>query len=133
MASSTITLYKGPEVATTYTLQGVVGNKSSYINSTSSLRLPDALVVNHDIKGAGARGSDRHQVLKQFAVESDAGAVDINSINVTLSVPRNTGLTDTAVVNEVAATLSYFVGDLSSTQFTKLTAVVAGLIDGVTP
>lgn len=132
MATSTVTLYKGPETAVTYTLQGVVGSKSSYINSASSLRSPDALVINHDVKAPGAKGSDRHQVLKQFAVESVAG-VDINSVNISLSVPRNTSLTDTHVVNEVAAALSYFVGDLSSTQFQKLTSIVANLVDGVTP
>lgn len=132
MATSTVTLYKGPETATIYTLQGVVGAKSSYINSSSSLRAPDALIVNHDVKAPGAKGSDRHQVLKQFAVESDTG-VDINSVNVSLSVPRNTSLTDTHVVNEVAAAISYFVGDLSPAQFSNLTAVVASLIDGVTP
>lgn len=133
MASSTITLYKGADSTVSYTLQGTVGTRSSYIQSASSLRLPDSIVVNHEIKSAGAVGSDRHQVLKQLAVEDTNGKVDILSSNFTLAVPRNSGLTDTMIIEQVAEAISYFVGNLSSTQVSKLTSVVADLIDGVTP
>lgn len=133
MASSTIDLYKGADSSVSYTLQGTVGTRSSYIQSASSLRLPDALVVNHELKSAGSAGSDRHQVLKQLAAEDTSGKVDILSFNQTLAVPRNNGITDTMVIEQVAEGISFFIGNLTSGQVSKLTSVVANLIDGVTP
>jgi predicted nucleic acid-binding OB-fold protein len=134
MATTPINLYTNDGTAVSYNLQGTTGNVTRYISPASSLRLPDGLAVNHRTKAAGAKGSDTHQVLKQLAKADPAtGEVGFVSMNMNLSVARNPGITDTDVVDEVAKSISYFVGDLTSTQRTKLAGVVTALIDGITP
>lgn len=134
MATTPISLYSDDSTAVSYNLQGTTGNQTRYINPLSSLRLPDSITVNHRVKAAGAAGSDAHQILKQLAkADAQTGEVGFVSMNGTLSVARNSGISDSDVVAEVAKFVSYFIGQPSSAQMTKLTAVVAALIDGVTP
>lgn len=133
MATTPISLYTVDGTAVSYNLQGTTGNTTRYINPASTLRLPDSIAVNHRIKAAGAVGSDSHQILKQLAKADSIGNVGFVSMNGTLSVARNAGISDSDVVDEVTKFVSYFVGDLSSAQRLKLTGVVTSLIDGVTP
>lgn len=134
MATTPINLYTNDGTAVSYSSQGTTSNVTRYISPASSLRLPDSLAINHRTKAAGAKGSDTHQVLKQLAkADSVTGEVGFVSMNMNLSVARNSGISDTDVVNEVAKAISYFTGDLSTAQRTKLAGVVAALIDGITP
>lgn len=134
MAATPISLYPANGTSVSYDLQGTTGNQTRYINPLSSLRLPDSLTINHRVKAAGAAGSDAHQILKQLAkADTSTGEVGFVSFNGTLSVARNSGISDSDVVSESAKFISYFVGELSSAQMTKLTAVITALVDGVTP
>lgn len=134
MATSPISLYTNDGTAVSFKEQGTSGNTTRYINPASSLRLPDSLTVSHRTKAAGAKGSDTHQILKQLAkADSTTGEVGFVSLNMNLSVARNSGISDSDVVDEVAKGISYIVGDLSATQRTKLAGIVTALIDGITP
>jgi hypothetical protein len=134
MATTPISLYTNDGTTVSYNLQGTTGNTTRYISPASSLRLPDSLAINHRTKAAGAKGSDTHQVLKQLAKADPAtGEIGFVSMNMNLSVARNPGISDSDVVDEVAKAITYFTGDLSSAQRTKLAGVVAALIDGITP
>lgn len=134
MATSPISLYTNDGTTVSYNLQGTAGNTTRYINPASSLRLPDSLAINHRTKAAGAKGSDTHQILKQLAkADSVTGEVGFVSMNMNLSVARNSGISDSDVVDEVAKAITYFTGDLSATQRTKLAGIVTALIDGITP
>lgn len=134
MATNPITLYTIDGTSVTMSLQGTTDNGAKYINPASSLRLPDSVAINHRVKSAGSKGSDTHQVLKQLAkADPSTGEVGFVSMNGNLSVARNAGISDSDVVDEVCKFVTYFTGDLSSTQRTKLTGVVTSLIDGITP
>lgn len=134
MATTPINLYNSAGTAVPMYSQGTTGTQTRYINPASTLRLPDSITISHRVKSAGAHGSDTHQILKQIA-KSDpvSGEVGFVSMNGNLSVARNGGISDTDVVNEVCEFISYFVGELSSAQVTKLTGVVTSLVDGITP
>lgn len=134
MATTPISLYTNDGTAVSYSMQGTTGNTTRYISPASTLRLPDSMSVSHRTKAAGAKGSDTHQILKQLAkADPVTGEVGFVSMNSNLSVARNAGISDSDVVDEVAKHISYFIGDLSAAQRTKLAGIVTALIDGITP
>lgn len=107
-----------------YALQGNSQTSASYIDQTSNLSNPRKITVNHTLKAAGQPGSDRHQVLVQSVVtDAASGQSKVISANLTLTVPRSADVSDTHVLDALAALKGYL--NLSETE--------SKLIDGMIP
>lgn len=111
---------------TTNVVYSLMGNSSSdaqYIDASGNLSAPRKLTVSHQLKSVGSKGSDRHQVLVQHVYLDTLGVSQVISANFTLSVPRSAFVTDTVVLDAIAALVNYL----------GLAGVKASLIDGIIP
>jgi len=108
----------------TYTLQSANGSLNVYADQSSGLVNPATLRVQHTLRPAGAKGTDRHQIVLQKAiVESTTDQYLVGSISMVLSVPRSSEFTIAMVKDLVAQFTSYFCK----------TANVTSLFNGATP
>lgn len=123
--SGSITLTKSNGTTdVVYTLQQALGNQNVYANQAAGLVAPETLRVQHFLRPAGAKGTDRHQIVLQKAiVESTTDQYLVGSLSMVVSVPRSTEFTLAMLKDMVAQFTSYF----------NLTANVTALFNGATP
>lgn len=108
----------------TYTLQQSNGTQQVFSNISAGLSEPETMRVQHFLRPAGAKGTDRHQVVFSKAiVEDTTNAYLVLSASLQLNVPRSSEIT-LAMVKDIIAQLTSYV---------NLTANVTALYNGATP
>jgi hypothetical protein len=108
----------------TYKLQSSTGAQNVYANQSAGLVNPETLRIQHFLRPAGAKGTDRHQIVLQKAiVESTTDQYLVGSLSMQMSIPRSTEFTLAMVKDMVAQFTSYF----------NKTANVTSLFNGATP
>lgn len=108
----------------TYTLQSQNGAQNVYADQSSGLVSPATLRIQHFLRPAGAKGTDRHQIVLQKAiVESTTDQYLVGSLSMVMSIPRSSEFTLAMVKDLVAQFTSYF----------NKTANVTALFNGATP
>jgi len=108
----------------TYKLQQNQGALKIYANEASGLSEPETLRVQHFLRPAGSKGTDRHQIVFQKAiVEDTSNQYLILSASLQLSVPRSAEIT-LAMVKDIIAQLTSYV---------NVTANATSLFNGATP
>lgn len=122
MSQATFAVNNSAAVSKTFLLNSQSGRDAEYIESTSSLQTPTAAAIKHTVLNPGAIGSDRHLVqFSKSAVDSE-GVRQTAIMNITISVPRTSALTET----DVKDLWYYGKNFLSDTNF-------ALVYDGITP
>lgn len=107
-----------------YALQSSNGAQNVYANQSAGLVSPETLRVQHWLRPAGAKGTDRHQIVLQKAiVESTTDQYLVGSLSMMISVPRSSEFTLAILKDLVAQFTSYF----------NKTANVTSLFNGATP
>jgi hypothetical protein len=108
----------------TYKIQQNNGAQKTYANESAGLTEPETLRVQHFLRPAGQKGTDRHQIVFQKAIVEDAtNNYLILSASLMLSVPRSTEIT-LAMLKDMIAQLTSYV---------NLTANITSLYNGATP
>lgn len=108
----------------TYDLQQNAGLQKTYANAAAGLTEPETLRIQHWLRPAGAKGTDRHQIVLQKAIVEDAtNNYLVLSVSLQLNVPRSTEIT-LAMVKDIIAQLTSYV---------NRTANVTSLYNGGTP
>jgi len=102
----------------TFDLVSDAAGKKVFLDKTSGLTESVSIEVEHNLRPAGAKGSDRHtiRVLKQD-VDDVTGAFTIASFVLTISIPRASAFTPT-VIKDMAKYMQCllkqsFIGDLA--------------------
>lgn len=92
----------------TYTLQQANGAQSVFQNTSAGLVEPETLRVQHFLRPAGAKGSDRHQIVFTKAIVEDTTNQYLQLIgSLQFSVPRSTEVTLAMLKDMVAQMTSY--------------------------
>lgn len=108
----------------TYTLQSKIGYQAVFANEAAGLTEPETFRVQHYLRPAGAKGSDRHQIVYQKAiVEDSSNQYLVMSGSVQFSVPRSGEITLAMFKDMIAQLTSYL----------NLTANATALFNGGTP
>lgn len=108
----------------TYTLTEQKGTQLNFSNISAGLTEPETLRIQHFMRPAGAKGTDRHQIVFQKAIVEDTTSnYLIGSASLLISVPRSTEFTLTMVKDLIAQLTSYV----------NLTANLTSLTNGGTP
>jgi len=108
----------------TYKIQSSNGSLNVYANQAAGLVNPETLRVQHILRPAGAKGTDRHQVVIQKAiVETTTDQYLVGSLSLQISIPRSTEFTLTMVKDLMAQLTSYV----------NKTANLTSLFNGATP
>jgi hypothetical protein len=82
----------------TYDLQSENGARKEFINKASGLQASERLVVNHNLRQNGQKGTDTHTfTFSKGDVDSVTGAFTLGSVEVILRVPRATAFTSTVI------------------------------------
>lgn len=108
----------------TYTLTEQKGTQLNFSNISAGLTEPETLRIQHFMRPAGAKGTDRHQIVFQKAiVEDTTNNYLIGSASLLINVPRSSEYTLTMVKDLIAQLTSYI----------NLTANLTSLVNGGTP
>lgn len=108
----------------TFKFQSQQGSVRVYGNESAGLTEPETLRVQHNLRPAGARGTDRHNVTFQKAVVEDSTSQYlVLSASLQLNIPRSSEITLAMVKNIIAQMTSYI----------NRTANVTSLFNGGTP
>jgi hypothetical protein len=121
--ATTVTVCKVDLVDVIFTEVSQSGSKQSFLNTASALTVPESIDVEHQIKQAGAKGTDRHIITYKLGdVDATTGQFSQLSLSLTLNIPRAAGIT-AAKVKDAAKVLQCF---LKQTE-------IANIMSGVTP
>jgi hypothetical protein len=102
----------------TYSLQQANGAQNVYQNVSAGLVEPETLRVQHFLRPAGAKGSDRHQIVLTRAVVEDTTNQYLQlSASLQFSVPRSTEITLAMLKDMVAQLTSYINRSANITSF----------------
>lgn len=86
----------------TYELSAESGTKKEFMNKSSSLQQAERLLVEHNLRPNGAKGTDVHRVVfSKGNVDDVTGAFTLGSVEVIFRVPRADAFTS-AVVQDLA-------------------------------
>jgi hypothetical protein len=108
----------------TYTLQSNQGANKVFANESAGLSEPETVRIGHQLRPAGARGTDRHQIVFQKAiVEDDTNIYQVMSASLQLSIPRSSEIT-LAMLKDMIAQLTSYV---------NRSATLTSLFNGATP
>lgn len=81
-----------------YELQSESQNRKEFIVASSGLQEAQRLVVTHNLRQNGQKGTDIHSfTFSKGDVDDTTGAFTLGSVEVILRVPRATAFTDTVV------------------------------------
>lgn len=102
----------------TYSLQQANGAQNVYQNVSAGLVEPETLRVQHFLRPAGAKGSDRHQIVLTKAIVEDTTNQYLQlSASLQFSVPRSTEITLAMLKDMVAQLTSYINRSANITSF----------------
>lgn len=108
----------------TYTLQQANGLQQVFQNVSAGLTEPETIRVQHFLRPAGAKGSDRHQIVFTKAIVEDTTNQYLQlSASLQISVPRSTEIT-LAMLKDMIAQMTSYV---------NRSANVTSLFNGATP
>jgi len=97
-----LSLENGFNAANTYTRTSQDASGSKWLDTASTAAEPRTLEIRHQVVGKGKDAVDRH-LLKISTTKLDTEQVPhLVTVNVTISLPRNTVVTSTNVINNVA-------------------------------
>jgi hypothetical protein len=101
----------------TFDLANESGPKKEFINKATSLTESERLVIEHNLRPNGAKGTDIHTfVFSKGDVDDVTGAFTLGSVKVEIRVPRATAFTSTVIKDlaKYAQCLlkASFVGDM---------------------
>lgn len=123
MADITLTKSNGTSDVV-YAMQSANGTQKVYSNVSAGLSEPETLRIQHFLRPAGQKGTDRHNIVLQKAIVEDAtNQYLILSASLQLNVPRSSEVT-LAMLKDIIAQLTSYV---------NLTANVTALMNGATP
>jgi hypothetical protein len=106
----------------TYELASEAGPKKEFINKTAGLLEAERLLVEHNLRPNGSKGTDIHRfVFSKGDVDDTTGAFTLGSVEVVIRVPRATAFTET-VVKDLC----------KQAQCLLINAFVSGLYAGIT-
>jgi hypothetical protein len=92
----------------TYTLQQANGSQNVYQNTAAGLVEPETLRIQHFLRPAGAKGSDRHQIVYTKSIVEDTTNQYLSMIgSIQFSVPRSAEITLTMFKDMMAQLTSY--------------------------
>lgn len=121
--ATTVTVCKVDLVDVIFTEVSQNGTKQIFSNTAAALTAPETIEVEHQLKQAGAKGTDRHIVTyRKGDVDATTGQFSQLSLSLTLNIPRAAGIT-AAVVKDAAKVLQCFMKQTE----------IANLQAGVTP
>lgn len=105
-----------------YDLLSETGAKREYINKSAGLLEAEKLMISHNMRPAGAKGSDIHVIeFSKQDVDDTTGAFTVGSARLTLTIPRATGFS-TTVIRDLTKQLQCLLAN----------AVIDALVVGVT-
>lgn len=108
----------------TYTLQQQNGAQSVYQNVSAGLVEPETLRIQHFLRPAGAKGSDRHQIVFTKAIVEDTTNQYLQLVgSLQFSIPRSSEITLAMLKDMVAQITSYI----------NRSANITSLFNGATP
>lgn len=110
----------------TYNLTQNVGGQWNFFNTSGAggLSEPETLRIQHFMRPAGAKGTDRHQIVFQKAIiEDTSNNYLVGSVSLMITVPRSSEYT-LAMVKDLIAQLTSYV---------NRTANLTNLVLGGTP
>lgn len=82
----------------TYELSSESGTKKEFMNKLSSLQQAERLLVEHNLRPNGAKGTDVHRVVfSKGTVDDTTGAFTLGSVEVIFRVPRADAFTEGVV------------------------------------
>lgn len=82
----------------TYELASENGAKKEFINKSAGLLESERLLVEHNLRPNGNKGTDTHRfVFSKGDVDDVTGAFTLGSVEVVIRVPRATAFTETVV------------------------------------
>lgn len=106
----------------TYELSSESGTKKEFMNKSSSLQQAERLLVEHNLRPNGAKGTDIHRiVLSKGSVDDTTGAFTLGSVEAIFRVPRATAFTE-EVIQDLSKQLQCLLKE----------AFVSGLYYGIT-
>jgi hypothetical protein len=128
--SATLTLDDASGDAIVYNQLFADSGGSKRYDVASTLIEPRNLVVKHSIQGSGADAIDRHLVQFTHTKVTTSGAPKTATVNLTLSIPRDSVITAT-IVHDLVANLVDLIsdggfGDSGFTGVTNLSAIARG-------
>jgi hypothetical protein len=108
----------------TYSLQQANGAQNVYQNVAAGLTEPETLRIQHFLRPAGAKGSDRHQIVFTKAIVEDTTNQYLQLISsLQFSVPRSTEIT-LAMLKDMVAQMTSLV---------NRSANLSAIFNGATP
>lgn len=124
-ATQTLDDASGDDVV--YALISQDGTGTRRIDTASNLAFPGTLSIKHSVNGTGAQAVDRHLVQLSRVVEATSGPKTL-VCNFTISVPRDTAVTNQLVFDAVANIIDFLVDGGLATPMgaTNLTALLRG-------
>lgn len=94
MATTPLVLLDTAATAVTYVTRSTNGNSMQYVNSSSSLSVPNTIDIKLEPKGAGVTGNDRFNIsIKQSVLDGD-NTPFTGSVSLTVSIPKCTQWTE---------------------------------------
>lgn len=108
----------------TYSLQQANGSQYVYQNVPAGLVEPETLRIQHFLRPAGAKGTDRHQIVFTKAIVEDTTNQYLQLIgSLQFSIPRSTEIT-LAMLKDMVAQMTSYV---------NRSANLTSLFNGATP
>jgi hypothetical protein len=108
----------------TYSPQQSNGTQNVYQNTNAGLVEPETLRIQHFLRPAGAKGSDRHQIVLTKAIVEDTTNQYLQlSTSLQFSVPRSAEIT-LAMLKDMVAQLTSYI---------NRSANLTALFNGATP
>lgn len=105
-ATQTLDDASGDDVV--FTLVSQDGTGTRRLDVASNLAFPGLLVIKHSVNGSGANAVDRHLVQVSRTVDATSGPKTA-VVNFTLSIPRDTAITNQIVLDMVANLVDFVV------------------------
>jgi hypothetical protein len=108
----------------TFTIQSHDGSGQVFTNQSAGLVEPESLLITHNLRPQGAKGTDRHTVsYRKVKVETTSLQNLVLGISVQFAIPRSGDITLAMVKDAMAMLTSYL----------NLTANITSIYNGATP
>jgi hypothetical protein len=130
MLTANLTLDDASGDAVTYNLQNYPQNGAQRIDVSRASNEPRTLLIQHTASGKGSAVVDRH-LISAKVTELDAGGSPFTAtVNLTMAVPRSTAISQTDVLDCLAAIIDLVsdggFGDSGFTGTTNAAAILRG-------
>lgn len=130
--SLTITTLDGRAGADqTYALLSQSESGTRRLDTASTPAEPKSLVIKHSVAGSGLNAIDRHLIQVSTTKLDTAGVPRVGIVNLTMSVPRNTAITQTMIEDALANIVNLVcAGAFSTTTGFASNSVITQILRG---